>query len=83
MDDITIFLLVGCVLIIMAQYFFRYIPAYFLGELFGIGGLYQVIGEVQDGLMSDEIGLIFSMLAIMAILYSSMNLVNYWTKYRK
>lgn len=83
MDDVTIFFLVGCVAIIMIQYFVKYPPVYFLGELMGVGGLYQVISEVDNATMGDQVGLIFSILAIMTIIYSSMNLVNLWMKYRK
>lgn len=83
MDDITIFLLVGSVVIILAQYYLKYPPVYLLGELFGLGGLYQVISEVEASTMDGQIGLIFSIVSIIAIIYSSMNLVNYWSKYKR
>ena len=83
MEDITIFLLVGAVCIVIIEYYARSPPVYLLGELFGVGSLYQVIGEVTNGTMDNNIGLIFSIASIMAIIYGAMSLVNFYSKSKR
>ena len=42
-----------------------------------------MIQEVQDDLMDSQIALLFVIIAIMAILYSAMNLINLWSKNKR
>lgn len=83
MEDITLIFVIGSVILLLVQYYLKSPPVYLLGEIFGIGALYQVIQEVQDDLMDSQIALLFVIIAIMAILYSAMNLINLWSKNKR
>lgn len=83
MEDITIIFTIGSCILLLVQYYLKSPPVYLLGEVFGMGGLYQVIQEVQADTMDSQVGLLMSLVSIMAIIYSAMNLIMLWTKYSR
>lgn len=83
MEDITTLFIVGGFLLLVVEYYVKSPPVYLLGEVFGIGGLYQVIQEVENSAIDNQIGMLLSIGAIMVIIYSAMNLVNLFSAKQK
>ena len=79
MEDITLFLWISGFIALALQYYVRVPPAYFIGELLGIGGLVCTFNEVNAETLSTDIGLLMSIAMLIVILYSTVNLVgHYW-----
>lgn len=83
MEDLTILFVVGGFILLVIEYYVKSPPVYLLGEVFGIGGLYQVIQEVDSTAIDSNMGLLLTIGAIMVIIYSAMNLVNYFSDRKK
>lgn len=83
MQDVTTLFLVGSVLILIAEYYLRTPSVYLIGEVLGVGGMYQAIAEYQDGTITSEIAVLFCIISLMAIIYSAMNFVNFFSKMKR
>ena len=80
LEDITVFLLVGAVCILIVQYYVKTPAVYLLSEVLGAGSVYQVIQEVDGGTITNDVGVFLTIISVMAIIYGAMNLVNFWSK---
>lgn len=79
MEDITLFFWIGGFLALALQYYVRVPPAYFIGELLGIGGLICTFKDVEDSIIATDLGMLMSIAMIVVILYSTVNLIgHYW-----
>ena len=79
MEDITLFLWIGAISVLILQYYVHVSPIYFLGELLGVGGLTVTLQEVEDLTLSEDVGLVMTIAMIIVILYSTVNLIDhYW-----
>lgn len=78
MEDITLFLWIGAISVLILQYYVHVSPIYFLGELLGIGGLTVTLQEVEAMTLSDNVGLVMTIAMIIVILYSTVNLMDHF-----
>lgn len=83
MDDITVFLWVGAIIAVMLQYKLRVAPVFFIGELLGVGGLYQTIAEYDAGNIDGSITIIMSIVCVMVVIYSIWNHTQIYARGRK
>lgn len=78
MEDITLFLWIGGLIALLVQYYVHASPVYFIGELFGIGGLVCTLQEVENEALTGEIGSFMALAMIIVILYSTLNLITHF-----
>lgn len=83
MDEITVFLWIGAIIAVLLQYKLRVAPVYFIGELMGIGALYQTITEYNAGTIDGTITVLMSILSVIAVIYSIWNHTQIYSGGRK
>lgn len=78
MEDITLFFWIGGLIALLVQYYVRASPIFFIGELFGVGGLVCTLQEVENEVITGQSGTFMAIAMIVVILYSTVNLINHF-----
>lgn len=78
MEDITLFLWIGAITVLALQYYARYTPIFFIGEILGVAGLTVTLQEVQNATLTDNVGVFMTLAMIVVIIYSTINLIDHF-----
>ena len=78
METITILLVCGAFLGLVAQYLIKEPPFYLMSELLGLGGIVSLIDEVNANTLGDTPAMLLIIGMVSIMIYSTWGLVNYY-----